>query len=314
MYTLVFPRWQFPNNLGDSIVSTFIPKVINKITGSKINVVTDESLGSIFRNDPNVENVYTQINIANNNILVLPVWHEKVFSFWKEFDTKLFNHQTANIITVNYCLQLGIEKFLVDDESNLDFSPEIYGVLKNKNSKLHIGICPATKLSGKQTPHPNCDGLGYRFNGPKGFDSWKELVSYVKSQIDCVIVELSPAYLGLGDIHIGMCSNLYDLAKKVSIIDFAITTDGGYHHLLNALKIPLVIFNGSKVSKSEFLKLGNAFFPEHLHLDCRFNCPSYFTEVYGGVDKSKSCNLECENLNPIKLAEYCVEKIKCMTL
>jgi hypothetical protein len=311
MNSLVFPRWQFPYNLGDSIVSTFIPKIINKITGNKI---TDESLGSIFKNDPNVENVYTKVSSNDDNILVFPVWHDRVFSFWKEFDKKLFNHPTANIITVNYCLQIGIEKYLIDSNYNLDFSPKIYGILKSKNSKLHLGICPATKLSGKQTPHPNCDGIGYRFNGPKGFDSWKTLVSYIKSKIECVVVELSPAYLGLGDIHIGMCDNLYDLAKKVSIIDFAVTTDGGYHHLLNALEIPLVIFNGSKISKSEFLKLRNSFFPEHLHLKCRFKCPSYFTEVYGGEDASKSCSLECENLDPVKLAEYCVEKIKCTIL
>jgi hypothetical protein len=50
--------------------------------------------------------------------------------------------------------------------------------------------------------------------------------------------------------------------------------------------------------------LENSFFPEHLHLDCRKKCRSYFSEVLNIPDMSLSCKLECENLDPIKLAEY----------
>jgi hypothetical protein len=123
-------------------------------------------------------------------------------------------------------------------------------------------------------------------------------------------VEVSSDYLGLGDAHIGIQKDLYELAKKMSVIDFGITTDGGYHHFLNSLNTPIVLFNGSKISKFEFVRLGNSYTPTDLHLNCRLKCPSYFTEIFGGEDKSKTCNLECENIDPVKLANFALDKIK----
>lgn len=306
--TFCFPRWLFPNNLGDSMVATFVPSLLRQHTKQKITVITDDSLGELFKLDTeNVENVIKPRMYQNIKYDLYPAWHRNVFSFWGEHHSYFSNHPSINIITVNYCLLLGLENYLFTD---FDFRPKL-NITKSQNTKFTVAIAPVTKLSGKSVPHPNCDGLGYRFNGNNGLESWRLLVERLREKLpDIKIVEFSPEDLQLGDYHVGMKNTLVELVDEASKVDFAILTDGGYHHLFNALHTKLVLFNGSKISKYEFARLGNAYCPDHLHLQCRFNCPSYFVETQGVNDFSKTCKLECEQMDPIKLADFSIEKIK----
>jgi len=58
MINFYFPRWFFPNNLGDSIVSTFIPKLLNFHFKEDVEVVTyGEDMIEVFKNVPGVVNV-----------------------------------------------------------------------------------------------------------------------------------------------------------------------------------------------------------------------------------------------------------------
>jgi len=321
-----FPRWIFPNNLGDSLICTFVPKILKKIyPNSELEIITYGFLIDLFKLDKNVDIVreptqqelylnfqqYAFSEQQEENIkVVYPDWHPKVFSFWKNNHDFLVNHKSVNIIALNYLLQLGLENLIFSD---FDFYPNVNIPIdsKKENEFINVGIVPATKLSGKNTPHPNCDGIGFRFNGPNGLDSWKKFVTELKSINNKVkIFEFSKENFGLGDYHFKDDNNIFTLINNIDNMDIGIMSDGGLHHAFNSRKKPIVLFQAGILCKVEFLKLGNAFYPEYLHLECRKSCPSFFTETFGGVDLSKNCKRECENLSPKLLAEYTAEKIK----
>jgi hypothetical protein len=315
-----FPRWFFPNNIGDSVNTTFIPKILKKIyPNSHLEVITQGFLIDLFKLDPNVDIVrepnneerylnFREYSISENqkeNIkIIYTEWHPKVFDFWGNHHDFLVSHPTVNLITLNYLLQLKMENLIFDRE--FDFS-EIFYVNENKNvsEKINIGIVPATKLAGRPTPHPGCDGKGLRFNGENGVQSWFKFVNKLKELNENVcIYEFSNENFGLGDFHYPHTNNFLELISQVDNIDLGIMSDGGIHHVFNARKKPVVLFQATKVNKCEFFKLENSFFPENLHLECRKKCRSYFSEVLKIDDMSKTCSLECENLDPIKLAIY----------
>jgi hypothetical protein len=320
-----FPRWIFPNNLGDSLICTFVPKILKKIyPNSELEIITYGFLIDLFKLNPHVDIVrepneqerylnfqqYAFSEQQEENIKVIyPDWHPKVFSFWKEHFKMLEDHPTANIITVNYLLQLRLEHLLFDKDINFLGSLDIESN-PNTTNFINIGIVPTTKLSGKTNPHPDCDGKGFRFNGMKGLESWKELVSTMKNLNDKIkIFEFSKENFGLGDHHFEDDGNIFTLIKNVDFMDFGIMSDGGIHHAFNIRNKPVVLFQACLINKVEFFKLGNAFFPEHLHLECRKHCPSYFLQSFGGENKSLSCKRECENLSSKSLAEYIIHNV-----
>lgn len=321
-----FPRWIFPYNLGDSLVSTFIPKILKKkYPDSKLEVITHGFLIDLFKLDKNVDIIrgpiqeelylnfqqYAFSDKQTSNIkVVYPDWHPRVFSFWKDHHKFLEEHPTANIITLNYLLQLHLEDLLFDKEIDFLGNANLEVINTNNTEYINVGIVPSTKLSGKSTPHPSCDGQGFRFNGLKGLDSWKELIHTMKALNPKIkIFEFSKENFGLGDHHFMDDGNIFTLINNVDFMDLGIMSDGGIHHAFNIRKKPVVLFQACLINKVEFFKLGNAFFPKHLHLECRKHCPSYFLQTFGGEDKSLSCKRECENLSPKLLAEYIIHNV-----
>lgn len=313
MKILYFPRWEFPNNLGDSCVFlTFFSYLKVLYPKHKFFIESDNHIQEFF---PNQEN-YTSENLSlskklsddpeeNQKLLVYPSNSPNLFTCIRHNFDKFKNSSTVNFIILNYALQLGIEKIIFDVPFNTKFAE--LPLLNNKF--FRIAIAPMTKKNGKAVPHPGCDGIGYRFNGPNGLQSWKSLLNNLRSKFSNIeFVEFSPTYLGLGDVHVGIQSNLVKLFEHTKQIDYAITNDGGYHHLFNLFRLPLTLFTGTKVAKPEFLALGNAFIPP-VHLPCRKNCGSFYTEVFGGKDLSKFCKLECENIDPLELSKYIMEDI-----
>lgn len=322
-----FPKWHFPNNIGDSVNATFIPKILKKVyPNSEIEVITFGFLIDVFKNDPNVKSVrlphsnemfidfkaYAFSDIQSPEFKsVFPEWHPKVFEFWGKNHDFLVNHKTANLITVNFLLQLKLEHLLFDE--NFDFREDFYYDIPEKkvSQKINVGIVPATKLAGRPNPHPGCDGKGLRFNGEKGIESWKIFVNNLKNLNENIVIhEFSYENFGLGDIHYPHSENIFDLVDQVDEMDIGIMSDGGLHHVFNARKKPVVLFQATKVNKCEFFMIENTFFPEHLHLNCRKNCRSYFSESLQLQDSSLKCNLECENLNPTLLSVYTNDIIK----
>lgn len=318
-----FPRWIFPNNIGDSVNATFIPKILKQVYNNcEIEVVTQGFLLDFFKIDPNVNHVrlpepneylvnYREYAMKNNNLennvkVVYPEWHPNVFKFWKENHDFLVNHPSVNIIILNFLLQLKLEHLIFDTEFN--FQPHCY--LKNEKKvkdSLNVGIVVSTKLAGKGSPHPGCNGLGYRYK----LNHWEKFVETLKSfDKNIKIFEFSEKNLNIGDIHYGYSKSIFDLIKQIDYMDIGVMPDGGLHHMFNSRNKPIVLFQSNILSKVDFLKLQNSHYPEELHLPCRKTCRSYFSEVFGVEDLSKKCNLECENLDPIKLAEYTYKIIK----
>lgn len=321
MITLFLPNWLYPNNIGDTLVSTFIPKILKQIYPNEtLQVVSYGKILEILQKDNNIDicrvpfneevhmsfGEYAFSSEQDPNVKVaIAGWHPKLFSFWKDNHDLLVNHPTANIITVNFLLQLQLEHLLFNPQ--YDFRPYCNtDILPKTNNKFKIGIVPATKLAGKDSPHPGCNGIGYRYR----LEHWKTFVDIIKTkQPDVEIYEFSENFLNLGDFHLPYTNNFIDLFNQIDSLNLGILSDGGIHHAFNLRNKPIVLFQPNILSKVDFVKLSNSHYPEHLHLDCRKSCRSYFTEVFGGEDKSKTCNMECENLNPIGLAEYTLEII-----
>lgn len=326
-YKIIFPRWYWPDNLGDSLVFCIVPHIIKTLKpNATIEVVTYGSLIPllIHNNDVNVcrlpnpdelKNPYyyvsksLQNNIeTNSEIVIYPENHPKLFSTYKAHFDKLTNHDSINFIVLNYLLQLNCLNEFIDRSDFYNF-PNTLSNTKQSNSKKLIALCPVTKLNGKSSPHPDCNGIGYRFNGDKGKESWLRLFTKLKTLVDVDFVEISTSPIGFGVDIIGKKETLLDLYLDTQNIDYAITNDGGLHHLFNLHKTPLTLFTGTKVTKPEFMKLGNAYVPD-VHLDCRKHCKSFYTDVFGGDDLSLNCKLECENINPEVLATLISKDIK----
>jgi hypothetical protein len=324
--TLYFPRWLFPNNLGDSLNVTFVPRVLKQLNPKLyLEVVTQGFCLDLMQRDTNVDSVREAFphelrldfpsvafsDIKPEGVLVIyPDWHPKVFSFWQANQQMLEDHPTANLITVNYLLQLQLEYLLFDDTYDFSESINLSTAIRVPDGMIHVGVNPATKLSGKSSPHPSCNGVGLRFNGENGIASWKLFAETLrKSNPKIHITEFSDENFGIGDTHF-YDRNVFKLAEEVDKMDIGVMSDGGIHHIFNARGKPVVLFQATKINKVEFFKLKNTFFPEHLHLPCRKHCPSYFLEVMGGEDASKTCQMECERMSPIALAEYVNKVIK----
>jgi len=319
--TFVFPRWLFPNNLGDSILATVIPRLLFKKYGEKVDVTTyGEDYMSFYKEDPCVELVefdeyyarhtnqqwLIQRSIKGNGFedqwVVYPEWHPQVFSYWKD-RPELVDHPTANLVIVNYLLQLGLTEYLWD---GTDLAPDINTSPVYPHNHFNLGIVPATKLAGRPSPHPGCNGLGLRYKR----EHWVAFIAHIESKDPTVeIFSIDNEQPNLGR-WMGKAKDLTHLAEMVNYMDLGVCSDGGLHHMFHAVEVPTVLFTGTVVNKAEFFKTAMDFYPEHLHLPCRKQCRSYFTEVFGGEDKSKTCKLECADLDPIGLAEYTLEQIK----
>lgn len=301
MITFYYPRWLFPNNLGDSVMTTFIPKILKVMGYNEVEVVTDQELGEVFKlntSGPKVRLPYSSEilnysmwkDIAFNRKVatVYPEWHPDL---WKEWNSKFdyyYYHPSINLITLNYCLQMGLPTDLIEDV----YYPEIY---TNSVQKINgIGIVPDTKLAGRPSPHPGCDGIGFRFGGPNGKDYWHRVVKEIRMHSPGVkIYEFSRESLGLGDVHVSKL-NLLDLASLVKSLKFGIMSDGGMHHVFNSQKTPVYLLGAQKVNKPYFFKLSNGIFNEKCYSGCNDTCKDNIRNLTGWPDLSKTCNGACE--------------------
>lgn len=316
MLTFYYPRWLFPNNLGDSIMTTFIPKLLKRLSNKLLEVVTDEELGELFKKDKNVDRVrlpfineilnhsqWQSIAFNKKAFAVYPEWRPNFWDTWNSNFDYFFNHPSINLITLNYCMQLGLP---IDLDPEL-YYPEIYCEKKEKINA--IGIVPDSKLAGRPTPHPGCDGIGFRFNGPKGLVSWKSLVDHIRKNSDVKIYEFSKEFLHLGDYHVPRL-NLLKLGSLVSSLKLGIMSDGGIHHVFNSQRTKVILLGAQKVNKPYFFKLLNGIFDEKIHEDCLLRCKDQIRSLSGWSDLWKSCDLSCEKVDPIKIAELALKEFQ----
>ena len=321
MIKFYFPRWFFPNNLGDSIVSTFIPKLLHYHYKKDVEVITyGDDMIEVFKCIPGVVNVrlpykneiksvseWINLKLDSNSFSVYPEWHPNTWKMWGENFDRFYKHPTANIITLSYLLQLGLEDYMFN---NYNLSPHIptHNKKPKLSTKLNIAIVPEDKLGGRSHPHPTCDGIGYRFNGPSGHDSWTMLISYLKKHLDCTIYEFSPHGKKFGDVCIPHIKSWIDLATYCKGFDLAILSDGGLHHVFNSQQTPVYLLGAQKFNKPYFMKLKNGVFNEYTHRQCLQNCKQNIINSYNY--SSKQCNMLCERVNPLEVGRDILNLVK----
>ena len=324
MIELIYPRWLFPNNLGDSIMVGILPPILRDFYNSPVKVYTYgedycKLMGcAVDSKDIEWVNCNTQVpmldyrsyamsnyNRATNLKVVYPEWHPNL---WDEYGH--FYGFSISILAVNYLLQLGFDSRSIRElyfKGTYSLIPSIRTQTKHPGPwrPLRIGIVPDTKLANRPVPHPGCDGIGYRFNGPNGEKSWAELVSELRSYYGhkIKIIEFSEnSRLNLGDEVIGH-TDLFKLAQIVENLDFCILSDGGMHHLCNAMGVHTYLLNAQKINKAEYFQTSMDWVGER-------SCKCDILGLKGWTDLDKVCNLECEKVDPKKVAEGVIECLK----
>lgn len=318
MQYLVIPKWYFPNNIGDSVVSTFLPRIIKHIhPDDKLTVITSHELLDIFSYIKEVDYIYkpsndmlgvTEHQWASRDFKysIFPLDYKEVFHLWnKRFDF-FANHSTINKITLNYLYQNALEH-LVDYD--LNFRPEVNPKEPINNilikDKIYIAIVPSDKLSGRASPHPGCNGIGYRLNGDDG-RSWKELVSKIREEIpNSQIIEFGNGTPKFGDV----CTNvpsIRELAWYASKMQLGIMADGGIHHIFNSQNTK-VILHTYKIARTEFFKLSNSI--EYNNENCIKDCSNNIKFMEQWSDVNKFCTGWCEKLSIDVLLELIKKNI-----
>ena len=317
--TLIIPKWFYPNNLGDSIHSTFLPKAIkHKYPQSKLHIITYGELIPVFEADPLVDEVSLPNNgmaqlppqqwqklafekqpIMGSTFIVYPEWHPRLWAYWNDNFDKFEKHPTVNLLTVNSLLQIGMEDLV--DVTSLDLSPSIHCEAATPKDKT-IGIVPATKLAGRPTPHPGCDGKGFRFNGDNG-ESWIALCNTIKDlDPDIHIIEFSEQNYGFGDEHVGKLSFL-DLAYKAQDCIFAIASDGGMHHLFHSVNVPVFLLGAQRINKPHFFRTANNIVLDNHWDACTKRCSDKIRHLAGWPDLIETCDGSCEKVDPVAYAK-----------
>lgn len=323
---IIFPRWFFPNNLGDSIMFTFVPRVLKELGIAKeVHVITHGDLINIVKLDPFVDSVREPqqaelaispqylINAAMNESknsqirVIYPEWHPNLWKRWNSSFDFFYNHPTLNLISVNYLMQLGFLEEAIKEQ--VDFRPTlpIFNQKPRNTDPLKIGIVPDTKTANRGVPHPGCDGIGYRFNGPNGLDSWRGVVSKLRSVFSEIqIVEYSRTFLGLGDVH---CSEMpfLKLGESVNQLHLGILSDGGMHHVFTAVRTPTVLLGAQRVNKPEFFKTALDYYDSSHYEKCLSHCD--IKTLNGWPALTKTCTLDCEKINPSVIADDVISLI-----
>ena len=106
MIKFYFPRWFFPNNLGDSVVSTFIPKLLHHHYKENVEVITyGQEFINCVKEIPEVINVrepkpneiktiseWISLSEDRDSFCVYPNWHSKTWSMWSSYFKDFYEH------------------------------------------------------------------------------------------------------------------------------------------------------------------------------------------------------------------------------
>jgi hypothetical protein len=321
---LVIPRWFYPNNLGDSIVTTAMPAAFKSLyPNDLLTVCTSGELLNVFCKHPLVDEIVvpsTELLAVLPNVwkehalhkthafppnmhIVWPEWHPHVWDFWNGKFDFFANHPTANLLTVNMLLQLNMLS-VIFNKTNLR---PIIPITKQDRETRTLAIVPATKLSGRPDPHPGCDGKGMRFNGDNG-QSWQLFVKTIK-QLDSSIkiIEFSYENFGFGDEHIPHKEDWFELAKECAKPTVAVLSDGGMHHMFNSQLTPVVLLGAQTINKPYFFQLSNSIFYEDLHSKCLNKCDKTIRSLTGWPDLHHTCDGSCQTVDPVSLANKVYE-------
>ena len=320
---LYFPRWFWSDNLGDSIMLSSVFKAIKEVYDpSLFEVITDEVLVNTFYNDPYIdiirqpnwwerilpEKVYKGkhtkyfLNSRNTTAFVIwPDWQKKTFNYLSNERNlnACTNTPYKNILSYNFAFQISgkVAQFH-------DLRPKIYltddeirEAKKNINSNSIAINVARIRYTQSRT-----DGEMLRYKKK----SWIKFVKEIKIKFPSLTVyEIGQdKFEGIGDKFIAKCS-FRKLAALLNAMKLVILSDGGIHHVCNAIDKKVLLFQAYEWNPPDLYKMHNTIFNETYHTECRKEC-HLFAEIIGKPCAMEKCNRECYLLDPVKLAQDCI--------
>ncbi len=319
------PRWLFPNNIGDSILSTSLISPIKKRFPDKtLTVVCDDFLSQIYETNPHVHKVrvpyFNEINDLSywkqsiqkprDFISIWPDWHPGLFDLLRRDNNlnQMINTSDKNIIVCNYLFQNNFHPL-----DTTDTLPRLYLTHDDRKiAKKCIGGCTSRYkvciVVSERRPvekRVGCSPLRY------SEESWRRFVERLKILLgDVTVFEIgNPINYHIGDYYISYTQHIREFAAVLNEMDIGVLSDGGVHHIFNAIDKKYVLFQAYECNAPEFyLMQANGSFDPSLHQECRFQC-HLFSRIMNTEDRSKKCNHACYELDPRKLAEFTVHKL-----
>lgn len=317
---IIFPRWYFPYNLGDTVMLSCLFKAVKNTTPKrKLIVISDTTTAETFYNDPFVDQfieapswisaiskkLYPLINRIPFLHIIWPSWKEETYSYLRSRDNlhDLISSPYKNILSIDYALQ--INNTLA---TSIDLRPRIYLNKKEITTasetidKRSIGIHIA-RIRGSQSRE---DHSKFRYN----LHRWKKLCEILKEKIpELTIYEVGEAdFQQIGDKYIPIM-DIRKTAAHLNALDLVILSDGGVHNICNAIDKKVLLFQAYEWNPPELFKMGNASFSPQYHPSCRKTC-HIFSDISQTESSKKSCNRECYNLAPENLASDCIKLLK----
>ena len=319
------PRWLFPNNIGDSILSASLISPIKKRFPDKtLTVVCDDFLSQIYETNPHVHKVrgpyFDEINDPNywqqsiqkprDFISIWPDWHPGLFDLLRQDNNlnQMINTSDKNIIVCNYLFQNSFHPL-----DTTDTLPRLY--LTNDDIKMakecidgctsRYKVCIVVSERRHSEKRVDCSPLRY------SEESWRRFIERLKTLLgDVTVFEVgNPINYHLGDYYIPHTQHIREFAAVLNEMDIGVLSDGGIHHIFNAIGKKYVLFQSYECNAPEFyLMQANGTFDPSLHQECRFQC-HLFSRIMNTEDRSKKCNHACYELDPWKLAEFTVHKL-----
>lgn len=322
------PRWFFYDNIGDSILaSALIIPIKKKFPNRALTVVCDEFLSEIYKTNPHVHNVRlpyfeerSHINDPNfwriamerpkSFFSIVPHWHPDLFSFLRHGNNlqNMINTPDKNIIVYNYLLQNDFHPLHTEDTLPRIYLTENDKKVARVQMTKYISkykVCIVVSERRRSELRDNCSPLRYTE------ESWRQFVRKLKILLgDVTVFEVgNPTNYHIGDYYIPHAQNIRELAAVLNEMDIGVMSDGGIHHIFNAIDKKYVLFQAYECNAPDlFLMQANGTFDPSLHQDCRFRC-HLFSKILNVDDESKKCKYACYGLDPCKLAEFTVNKL-----
>lgn len=325
---LYFPRWFWQENLGDSIMLSSVFKAVKTVFDPCFfEVITDKVLVDTFYNDPFVDNLrhaywwekhlpenyfYKKKHIdlffkkKDKQIFVIwPDWQEKMFSCLSKNNNmeECIHSPYKNILSYNFALQIGDEIVKFDDlRPRIYFTDAEIREAKKRVAENSIAINIAT-IRYTQT-RKDGEALRYKRN------SWEKFVCKVKKLFpELTIYEIGQnRFEGIGDKFIPKC-NIRQLAAILNEMRLVVLSDGGIHAVCNAIDKKVLLFQAYEWNPPDLFKMHNAIFNESYHIECRKQC-HLFTDILKISSAKENCERECYALDPLKLAQDCIDHLK----
>jgi len=317
---IIFPRWYFPYNLGDTVMLSSLFRAVKEQSPSKrLIVISDATTIETFNNDPHVEQfidapswvqsiskkIYPLIHKIPFLHIIWPGWKSETYAILRENNNlhELIDASYKNILSINYAVQINKEL-----AHSSDLRPRIYlenHEIESAREKIEpnsIGIHIA-RIRGSQSRK---DQSEFRYN----LHRWKKLCQLLKEELPkLTIYEIGDAdFRQVGDKHIPIMS-IRETAAHIHCMDLVILSDGGIHNICNAIDKKVLLFQAYEWNPPELFKMGNAIFSPQYHPDCRKRC-HIFTDILQTASAKESCQRECYNLPPENLAHDCISHLK----